>query len=110
MPTDHVGFFWSINLGDRLDVTEGGGACQHKEALAMVSKELRVGILLSGKRHYELAQEAGIHPSTLSKLLNGIDRVRPNDPRILRIAEIVGVHSEQAFVADENQTPKQGVA
>lgn len=76
----------------------------------MVSKELRVGILLSGKRHYELAQEAGMHPSTLSKLLNGIDKAKPNDPRIMRIAEIVGVPSEKAFVADSDHSPQQGAA
>ena len=65
----------------------------------MISQALKVGILLSGKRHYQIAQEAGLHPTTLSRLLNGIDKVKPNDERVLKVADIVGVAPEECFIA-----------
>ena len=63
----------------------------------MISKKLRVAILLNPRRAYQIAHEAGLHPSTLSKLMNGIERVKQNDPRIFKIAEIVGVPTDECF-------------
>lgn len=63
----------------------------------MISETLRRAIKLHQKRHYQIAQEAGLHPSTLSKLLNGIIPVREDDPRVLRVAWVVGINPADAF-------------
>lgn len=63
----------------------------------MVSNKLKAAIYLSDKRAYQIAQEAGLNPCTLSKLLNGIEEVKPNDPRILRVGEIIGVPPGECF-------------
>jgi transcriptional regulator with XRE-family HTH domain len=46
---------------------------------------------------YKLAQQADVNPVTLSKLINGIESLRPNDERIGRIAEILGLPLSEAF-------------
>ena len=66
----------------------------------MISNKLKIAIYLSSRRHYQIAQAAGLHPSTLSKILNGIEEVHPNDPRVLRIGEVIGIPEEECF---ENQ-------
>jgi len=48
-------------------------------------------------RNYVIAHAAGLHPSTLSKLINGIELVKPGDQRVLRVAEIVGLSPEECF-------------
>lgn len=68
----------------------------------MISQKLRVAIKLSEKRAYKIAQEADLHPSTLSKLLNGIERARRNDPRVLRVGEVLGIPENECFNEKEN--------
>lgn len=63
----------------------------------MVSEKLKVAVFLSGKRNYQIAAEAGVHPSTLSRLLNGVEKVNQDDPRVLKIGEIVGVAPRECF-------------
>ena len=68
----------------------------------MVSQKLKVAIFLNPKRAYQIAHEAGLHPATLSKLLNGIEQPKPNDERILRVAEIVGLPANKCFVVESH--------
>lgn len=63
----------------------------------MVNRKLKIAIYLNPKRAYQIAQEAGLTPSTLSKLLNGIEPVKQDDPRIIRVGEIVGVSADECF-------------
>ncbi len=63
----------------------------------MVSKKLRDAVKLDPRRDYEIAHAAGLHPSMLSKLVCGIDRPKPGDPRVLAIAQVVGVDEEECF-------------
>lgn len=63
----------------------------------MVSRKLIETVKLSDSKAYEIAQRAEIHPSTLSKILNGIEAVRPGDPRVLRIARILNLKPEECF-------------
>jgi Helix-turn-helix len=79
--------------------TSGGrGVSNARPPVAVrVSHQLVAAIKFDGRRNYRIAQDAGIGPSTLSKLINGIERVRPQDPRVLAIAEVVGVPAERAF-------------
>ncbi len=62
-----------------------------------VSRRLIAAVKLSDAPAYKIAQRAEIGPSTLSRLLNGIERVRPDDPRVLAIAAVVGISPERAF-------------
>ena len=63
----------------------------------MVSKKLKAAIKLNDEPAYKLAQRAGVDPCTLSKLIHGIVPVRPDDPRILKVAKVVGVPAEECF-------------
>jgi lambda repressor-like predicted transcriptional regulator len=66
----------------------------------MLSKELAARIRLSPLRAYQIAQIAGLHPSTLSKLLNGIARPHPNDQRIVAVGRVLGLRPDECFESD----------
>jgi hypothetical protein len=71
-----------------------------------VSQTLRDRIKLSSVPAYKLAITfAGCHPTTLSKLLNGAERVRPNDARIVAVGKCLGVSADDCFV-EEVELPK----
>ena len=63
----------------------------------MISKKLRDAIRLSDRRAYIIAHEAGLHPSTLSRLINGIERVQTGDERVVKIGKVVGVPEKECF-------------
>lgn len=63
----------------------------------MISRKLRDAIKTSDLKSYQIAHEADMTPSTLSRIINGIDLVKPNDPRVLRVARIVGLSPEDCF-------------
>jgi hypothetical protein len=63
----------------------------------VVSKKLVAAVKLDPRRNYVIAWQAQLHPTALSRLLNRIDRVKPGDPRVLRIAALVRVSPEEAF-------------
>ena len=66
----------------------------------MVSRKFVEAVKLADQRAYVIAQKAGLNPSTLSKILNGIDQVKPGDLRVLRVGEILGLQPEQCFEGD----------
>ena len=63
----------------------------------MISKKLRDAVKTSDLKSYEIAHQAELSPSALSKIINGIELVRPNDPRVVRVARIVGLSPEECF-------------
>ncbi len=63
----------------------------------MISKELVAAIKLSKKRNYQIAQEAGLHPATLSKIINGIEKVNCGDRRVLRLGQVLGIPENKLF-------------
>ena len=65
----------------------------------MVSKRLRAGVKLSRRRQYEIARLAGLHPTILSKIINGAEPVKFNDPRVIAIGLVVGLQPEECFEA-----------
>ena len=69
----------------------------------MVSERLRIAIFLHHMKGYQIAQQAGLHPTTLSKLLHGIEKVKPGDPRILKVGEVVGVPGDECFIVGPNR-------
>ena len=67
----------------------------------MVSKKFVAAVKLAPLKSYRLAQEAGLHPSTLSRIINGIDLTHPNDPRVLAVAAVLGLPPDECFVKEE---------
>lgn len=66
----------------------------------MISRALRNKIRVSDLKSYQIAHRAGIHPSTLSKIVCGIEKVEPGDPRVKAIANILGLPEEACFDED----------
>jgi hypothetical protein len=62
-----------------------------------VSAKLVAAVRLHPLRGYVIAHRCGLHPSTLSKLVNGIDWVALGDERVLRLATFVGIPAAEAF-------------
>lgn len=65
-----------------------------------VSREFLIRLKLNPEPAYRIAQRADINPTTLSRLINRIEPVRPNDQRILRVAKILGLAAEETFEQD----------
>ena len=65
--------------------------------MVKVSKRLIVALKLSDQPAYRIAQRAKIDPPVLSKLIHGALPVQENDPRILRVAKLLGVPAAEAF-------------
>jgi transcriptional regulator with XRE-family HTH domain len=65
-----------------------------------VSKKLKETIRLSDKRHYQIAQQARLHPSTLSRLICGIENVKPSDDRVIRLGQVLGIPVDECFQDD----------
>lgn len=63
----------------------------------MVSNVFIASVKLSPLRAYQIAWAAGLHPSTLSRIVNGIERVEVGDERVLRVGEILGLDPQQCF-------------
>lgn len=67
--------------------------------MLLVSRTLIERIKLSSTPAYKLAiHVAKCHPTTFSKLLNGAERVKPDDPRIVAVGRQLGLAPEQCFV------------
>ncbi len=63
----------------------------------MVSKKLIDAVKVSRERDYKIAQEAGMHPSLLSQLINNIFNVKDGDERVIAIGKVVGVEAKDCF-------------
>lgn len=48
-------------------------------------------------KQYEIAQQANIDPGQLSRMVRHRQVLRPNDARVIRVAEVVGLKPTQAF-------------
>lgn len=63
----------------------------------MLSQKVIHAVKLSEKRAYQIAHEAGLHPSALSSLLNGIVKVKHGDPRVIAVGRVLGIPAEECF-------------
>jgi hypothetical protein len=71
----------------------------------MISTKLLIALKLSEKQHYKIAHEAGLHPSTLSKIITGIEKVKHNDERVISIGKVLGLSDAECF---EDQKREKG--
>jgi hypothetical protein len=69
----------------------------------VVSKKLISAIKLSSTPAYKIAWSAGINPTTLSKLINTIEKPKANDQRIINVGKILGIPPEECFQEDQQQ-------
>ena len=67
----------------------------------MVSKKLRAKTKLNPVPAYKIAHKAGIDPCTLSKLICGIVKVKPGDPRVTKVGRVLGLNADECFTQDD---------
>ena len=63
----------------------------------MISRKFIEVVKLSTLKSYQIAQKAGIHPSTLSRIVCGIEKVEENDERVLKVASVLKLRPEECF-------------
>jgi hypothetical protein len=68
----------------------------------MFTRNFIVALKLNTKPMYQLAQQCSIHPNDLSKWIHGIKQPRRDDPRLLKLADLVGVSHKQIFNPGNN--------
>lgn len=62
-----------------------------------LSEKFLVRLKLNELPAYRIAQKARVNPNVLSRLINGIDPIRDEDPRILRVGQVLGLGSDELF-------------
>ena len=67
----------------------------------MISYTMRAAIKLGDTPAYKIAQQAGINPATLSKLMCGIIPVKENDPRVIAVGKVLGIPASECFEGTE---------
>jgi hypothetical protein len=65
--------------------------------MVKVSREFKTRLKMHEQPAYKIAHRAGINPTTLSKLVNGIEPIKLNDERISRVAVVLGLNAAEAF-------------
>lgn len=69
----------------------------------IISKKFVNAIKLSALKAYEVARAAKIHPTTLSQITNHIIDIEDNDPRVLRVAKVLGLKPRDCFEKKNNK-------
>ncbi len=62
-----------------------------------LSREFLVRLKLGREPAYRVAQQAGVNPSTLSKLIRGIASVGVDDGRIIAVGRVLGLSPAECF-------------
>ena len=62
-----------------------------------VSQLFRDAVKLSPVVNYRLALAAGVYPTTLSKIINGAQPVKPGDKRVLAVGRLLNLSPEECF-------------
>ena len=65
--------------------------------MTTLSQQFLIRLKLNDLPAYKIAQQAGVNPTTLSRLIHGIDQVRPADPRVIAVGEIMGLSESECF-------------
>ncbi len=68
-----------------------------------VSEQFLIRLKLHELPAYRIAQQAGVNPNTLSRLINGIDPIKAGDERIIAVGRIIGLGATECF---EEVTPQ----
>ncbi len=62
-----------------------------------ISRQFLIRLKLHESPAYKIAQRAGVNANTLSRLINGIDPVKPQDERIISVGEVIGLSPSECF-------------
>lgn len=54
-----------------------------------------VALKCHDRRQYQLAIEASLHPSVLSRMVAGYGNIKPADPRVKRLGRVLGLTMRQ---------------
>jgi hypothetical protein len=63
----------------------------------IVSQKLIAAIRLNSMPAYKIAWSAGVNPTMLSKLINGIERPKQGDKRIINVGRVLGIQENECF-------------
>ncbi len=66
-----------------------------------ISREFLIRLKLHDQPAYRIAQQAGVHPNTLSKLIHGVMPVRADDSRLVSVGKVLGLDSDEVFEPTE---------
>ena len=75
----------------------------------MVSRRFIEAVKLADAPAYQIAHEADLHPATLSKLMSGQERVKPDDARVIAVGRVLGLSPEECL-AERRVAPRKGLA
>ena len=75
----------------------GKNVSTHGGSAMKLSRDFVISVKLNERPAYRIAQQAGIHPNTLSKLMSGAERIKPADERVLAVAQVIGLPPELCF-------------
>lgn len=69
-----------------------------------VSQKFREAVKLHPtKKQYQIAYEAGLDSSVLSRILHGYEKLVQEDPRVIRLGKIVGLKPSQVFAMNKHK-------
>ena len=96
---NNLGDAWRVELkkADTSGSLFSSYKTSHTDSKVAVSKEFLIRLKLHEEPAYRIAQQAGVNPSTLSRLINGADSVRPWDSRIIAVGQVLGLSSDECF-------------
>ena len=70
--------------------------------MTKVSRKFFATIKTNDRPGYKIAQEAGLNPVLLSKILHGYERIRPNDFRVIAVGRVIGLTPDECFEARDD--------
>ncbi len=62
-----------------------------------MSQKLIIAIKLNHNPAYKIAWEAGVNPTMLSKLMNGIEKPKPHDSRVIAVGRVLNIPESECF-------------
>lgn len=65
----------------------------------MVSLKFKIAVELAGRPAWKIAQQADLHPATLSKFLSDAEKVKPDNERVIRVGNLLGLSPADCFEA-----------
>ena len=80
------------------------------ETEVKVSEQFLIKLKLNELPAYRIAQQASVNPNTLSRLINGIDPLRPGDERIIAVGQVLGLTPKKCFTVLNRFKTKKGGA
>jgi plasmid maintenance system antidote protein VapI len=68
--------------------------------MVKVSREFKARLKLAERPAYRIATEAGVNPSTLSKIIHDAEPIQVGDERVLKVARVLGMSDHEAFESE----------